>query len=609
MESDILVAGGGPAGVACAIAAARQGARVILVQDRPVLGGNASSEIRMHVVGANSGRPCKDLVLEARESGIVEEIRLENAVRNPQRSSSMFDLILYEKCRAEKNLTILLNTRVTRARVENNRIVEAHGERLSTEDVFTFRARVFVDCTGDGGLGAAAGAAFMQGREDRTAFGESLAPEQGDGKTLGSTLLFMARKHDSPMPFHAPAWARKFTDDDLRLRRHEIDHGLEYGYWWIEWGGQLDTIKDNEVIRDELLSVVMGIWDYVKNSGRPDAENWALDWIGAVPGKRESRRFIGQHILTENEVMESRGFPDAIAYGGWPIDLHPPEGIDKSEEKPCTQVPVPFLYDIPLRACVARDISNLMFAGRNISATHVAFASTRVMATCAAMGEGVGVAAAVAVQSGREPAELSGDEAIREEIRQRLVEEDVYLIGKISGRKDDLAHGAGITASSQKSDGSAGNVISGQNRSVSGERSLPPMRGTEGTHRWMSRELPAWIELRWDEAVEIGRVELLFDTGLHRHLTLTQSDAYCRMMHWGRGQPETARDYNLEVETEGGWQMVEKIRDNWRRRMTHKLPAGLEKCRAVRITVQTSWDIDHARIMQIRVLPPDRIVL
>ncbi len=606
LECDVLVAGGGSSGVPCAIAAARQGARVILCQDRPVLGGNASSEIRMHIVGANSMRPAGDLELEARETGIIEEIRLENAMRNAQRSPSMFDLILYEKCRAEPNLTLLLNTRVTGATVEKGQITAADAVRDSTEDRFRIAAKVFVDCTGDGGLGAAAGAAFFTGREDKAQFGESLARDQADRKTLGSTLLFMARKHDRPMPFVAPKWARKFNEGDFKLRDH-VEPGnelwLEYGYWWIEWGGHLDTIKDNEVIRDELLAILMGVWDHIKNGGDHGAENWALEWFGMVPGKRESRRFIGQNILTEAEVMGSNPQPDAIAYGGWPIDLHPPEGVDRPGELPCVQTPVPRLYDIPLRCCVARDLKNLMFAGRNLSATHVAFASTRVMATCAVVGEGVGVAAAWAARNGVPPSELAGRTEAMREIRQLLLREDAFLIGETPEDADNLARGARITASSERPEGLATNVLSAQNRCVQGPRGVAPERQQPGTHRWMSdpaKGLPAWLELRWDKAVSVGELELVFDTGLHRHLTLTQSDEYAGKMKWGTGQPETVKDFLVEADTGKGFQAVARVENHWQRRWQFHLKETLS-CRALRITALSTWGLDHARIVRVGV--------
>ena len=253
LKCDVLVAGGGAAGVPCALAAARCGATVVLCQDRPVLGGNASSEVRMHIVGANGTGSLdrgRELETEAREGGIIEEIRLENCVRNPQRSASMFDLILYDKCRSEPNLTLLLNTTVTAADMDGNRITSVLAERQSTEERFRIHAAVFVDCTGDGRLGVEAGAAFMEGRESREAFGESLAVEQADRHRLGSTILLQARKHDRPMPFRAPDVGAEVLEGDLRLRLYacpgEEEPTHEYGYWWAEWGGTLDTIKDNE---------------------------------------------------------------------------------------------------------------------------------------------------------------------------------------------------------------------------------------------------------------------------------------------------------------------------------------------------------------------------
>ena len=570
-----------------------------------MLGGNASSEVRMHVVGANYGRQTQDWSLESRETGIIEEIRLENAVRNPQRSPSIFDLILYEKCRAEPKLRLYLNTSVQGATVEDGTITEASAVRASTEDNFIIKAAVYIDCTGDGTLGAAAGAEYVHGREGRESHGESLAAEVADQKTLGSTLLFMARKHDQPVPFVAPPWARRMSREDFRYRaRFWSDESptYEYGYWWIEWGGHLDTIKDNEAIRDELLSIVMGVWDFIKNGGEHQAECWALDWFGVVPGKRESRRFVGQYLLTENDLMEARPFADAIAYGGWPIDIHPPEGVDKPEERPCVQTAIPYLYEIPLRACVSKNIKNLMFAGRNISATHVAFASTRVMATCALLGEGVGVAAAHAVRENLPPQELAGRPEVMALIKQHLLREDNFLIGETECDEGDLARSAQAIASSEQPDGPASNVLSGQNRSAQGERGVHPDRLIPGSHRWMSdpaQGLPAWLELRWPDPVEIQRVELTFDTGLQRYLTLTHADSYFRTMIWGC-QPETVKTFSIKIETADGWQQVDQVKDNWRRRYKLELPAT-QQISALKIKVEATCGIDHARIIRVAV--------
>jgi len=609
LSCDVLVAGGGPAGVPCAIAAARAGASVILVQDRPVLGGNASSEVRMHIVGADcSGGRGKPLETETREGGIIEEIRLETSVRNPQRSASMLDLILYEKVRAEPNLRLLLNTSAVGAEMAGNTIRRVIADRQSTEDRFVIDAKMFVDCTGDGRLGAEAGAPFFMGREDRQAFGESLAPEREDKFTLGSTLLFQARKHDRAMPFVAPPWARKFTEADLKLRPHAsagIDRGTEYGYWWVEWGGHLDTIKDNELIRDELLAIMLGVWDHIKNNPGHGADNWALQWFGFLPGKRESRRFIGRHVLTEADVMESRPQTDAIAFGGWPIDLHPYAGIDAADEPPCSQHDVPHLFDIPLRACVSRDVENLMFAGRNISATHVAFASTRVMATCAAIGQGVGASAAAAVKRGISATQLCDSAEAIHEIQRDLMRGDCYLVGRRYTDDHDVASHASVSASSHQAGGEPANVLTGQTRSVHGSKGAPADRSFPGTHRWMSDPaagLPATLELRWKSAIKAGCVDLIFDTGMHRVLTLSHSDSYVERMKWGQAQPETVRDYTIELLLDGGCVHRLDITGNYQRCRRHEIGAGQPiEANAIRITVIATWGIDHARIFAMHV--------
>jgi hypothetical protein len=601
LECGLLVAGGGMAGVCCALAAARLGERVILCQDRSVLGGNASSEVRMHIVGATGLTGGEALRQELREGGIIEEIRLDLAVHNPQRSPALLDLLLYDKCRREPNLRLLLDTCVTSAHVEDGLIRSVRAERQSTEDGFTIRAANYVDCTGDGRLGMEAGAPFMRGRESREEFGERLAQDMADEKTLGSTILFQARRHDQPMPFTAPPWVRRFDAADLKLRpyaRSGFDLGLEYGYWWIEWGGCLDTIKDNERIRDELLSVTLGVWDFVKNRSAVDAANWALEWIGFLPGKRESRRFKGLHVLTEAELFECRAFPDGIAYGGWPIDTHPPEGVDAPDEPPCTQHELPWIYEIPLRSCVSIGPGNLMFAGRNISASHIAFASTRVMATCAVIGQGVGTAAALARRCGVAPADIHRHPGLLAEIRQQLLRDDCHLIGARNEDAGDWVRKASrVAASGHRPGGEPENIRSGVTR-VTGR--VPEGREPPGTHRWMSDTLPAWLEVTWDEPVIISRIQIIFDSGLHRLLTLSQADGYTRKMIWGRPQPEMVADYRVSVLQPGGeWRLVAAVTGNHQRRRAHKLENGVSAT-ALRIEVSATHGLDHARIVEVR---------
>jgi hypothetical protein len=613
LTCDVLVAGGGIAGVCAALAAARLGAKVILCQDRAVLGGNASSEVRMHIVGATGLTGGVALASELREGGIVEELRLDLAVHNPQRAPALLDLLLYDKCRREPNLTLLLNTTVDGAETDGRRVRAVRATRASTENRFRITAQSFVDATGDGRLGVEVGAAFRHGREGQAEFGESLAVPEADGRTLGSTLLMQARKHPQPMPFTAPPWVRKFKAEDFTLRpfgRPGFDLGLEYGYWWAEWGGCLDTLKDNERIRDELLAITLGIWNHIKNESGLPVEHWALEWIGFLPGKRESRRFLGRQVLSETDVFESRPFPDAIAYGGWPVDLHPPEGVDAPQLPPCDQHHLPHLYDVPLRACLARDFDNLLFAGRNISATHVAFASTRVMATCGVIGQGVGTAAALAARAGVAPATIPDDPALRRAVQQRLLRDDCYLIGVGAEDADDWVRRAtAITASSAQPGGEAELVRSGQTRAVHGDgRGIcaPPERARRGLHRWMSDPaggLPAWLEVRWAEPVALGEVALVFDTGLHRLLTLSQADGYTAKMLWGRPQPETVRDYRIEAEVAGGWRVIAEVAGNYQRRAVHRL-ADPVQTRALRIVATATNGLDHARICEVRAYAP-----
>jgi hypothetical protein len=598
VQTDVLVAGGGISGVVAAIAAARNGAKVTLCQDRSVLGGNASSEIRMHIVGAAHSKRGTALETEAREGGILEEILLECAIRNPQRSASMLDLLFYEKCRAEPNLTLMLNTTIIGVRLDGTRIVSAEATRESTEHSFDIFAEIFMDCTGDGRLGKEAGALFTTGRESSQQYGESFAGEVSDTYRLGSSLLFTARKMGKPMAFIPPVWAKQYSEEDLRYRNHA---SWEYGYWWVEFGGLLDTISDNEMIRDELLAIMMGVWNHIKNSGHhPESENWALDWFGFVPGKRESRRFIGKHRLTQKDLEEAVHFNDVIAYGGWPMDTHPPQGIEAKEIDPCHQPHTNNVYGIPLRALISANVANLMFVGRNISATHIAFSSTRVMATCGVMGQGAGTFAALAIKEGI-PLELaySNQELIRQ-TQQLLIQQDAFLPGIPAC--DNLASHATVRASSEQPEGQASNVIDGYTRAMHGTNGVRLDLIHPGTHRWMS--LPSdqapWIELEWEKPVSISEITIVLDTGMHRRLTLTHEDHLHKKNEWGP-QPETLKDFRViaySANTDEDARQVIEIQNNYQRQLTRQI--GLDQVSKIRLEVLSTNGLDHARIFEIR---------
>ncbi len=615
IDCDVLVAGGGMAGVCAAIAAARDGCKVVLCQDRSVLGGNASSEVRMHIVGAD----CHNGRKGWRESGIIEELRLEDAVRNPERCYPLWDVILYEKVTAEPNITLLLDTDVIGVEMDSSsefastptadrpprtermyefngrpgRIAAAHAVRHLTEDTFVIRAKMYADCTGDGRLGFEAGADFRIGRESKSMHGESLAQETDDTFTLGSSILLTSRKLDRPAPFIAPKWVRKFEPEQLKVGRGI--RSWEYGFWWVEWGGQLDSIKDNATtIRHELYRIALGLWDYVKNSGRyPESENWTLDWIGAIPGKRESRRFVGPHMLTQNDVLEPKPHSDDVAFGGWAIDLHPYKGIDAIDEPPFTPTHVNNVYGIPLRCYFSRNIENLFFAGRNISATHVAFASTRVMATCAIGGEAIGWAMAHCVREKLTPAKLVTDRVQTAALQATLLCNDVTLVNaaKASSKTDE----AKVTASSELPDSSANNILDGRRRDE-----IHPKTGEMiVSHHWKSRPLTAggqeWIELTWPTAIEVREIHLTFDTNFARQLCLSANDFTNNTVIRGP-QPETVRDYTISLDGK----VIEKVEGNFSRKRVHKLD-GSTSAKSLRLAVAATNGSAEARVFEIAV--------
>ncbi|MFP4058294.1 MAG: FAD-dependent oxidoreductase [Candidatus Brocadiia bacterium] len=442
---DVLVIGGGLAGVCAAIAAARNGCTVGLAHDRPVLGGNSSSEIRVNAGGADHHGARR----HARESGIIEQLRLEDRLRNHEpvangRINFVWDHVLLGAVRRETSLDLYLNTSAQQAIMSDESTLEGVvAYQSSTYRTLHLRGCVFIDASGDGVVAADAGAHYRVGREGRGEFNEPAAPERSDALTLGSSILFRARDLGRPVPFTPPPWAHRFEEDDFP---HRPLRGFAHaGFWWIEYGGTLDTIADSETIRDQLLAYVLGVWDYIKNRSDLEAKTYALDWVGALPGKRESRRFLGDHILTQADLVGAKAFPDAVAYGGWPIDLHPPQGIH-AEEPPARFVEVPSVYPIPLSCLYSRNIRNLMFAGRNISASHVAFGSTRLMATGAVMGQAVGTAAALCKARDATPRKLRY-EHIRQ-LQQALLRDGAYIPGVANEDPGDLARLAHASATS-----------------------------------------------------------------------------------------------------------------------------------------------------------------
>lgn len=414
-DVDLCVIGGGLAGMCAAISAARNGIKVLLMHDRPVLGGNASSEVRMWVRGAHG----KD----NRETGIVEEIALEAFYRNPYCNFSIWDSILYEKVRFEDNLTLLLNCSCIDAQMSDGRIVSVKGWQGTTQTFHEVNAKIFADCSGDSVLAPLTGAEYRMGRESADEFSEDIAPKESDNRTMGMSCLIQARQTDRAISYIPPKWAHKYTKKDFenKIDFSRRDAWTEDNFWWLELGGVYDSIRDTENLRDELLKVAFGVWDYIKNGGDLDAEKWDLEWVGFLPGKRESRRYVGNYIMTQNDVRAEGRFDDIIAYGGWSMDDHHPEGF-ATTQPPNIFHDAPSPFGIPYRCIYSKNIENLMFAGRNISTTHTAMSSTRVMATCALLGQALGTAASIAIKGGTLPGDVDVDL-----LQQTLMYDDCYL--------------------------------------------------------------------------------------------------------------------------------------------------------------------------------------
>jgi len=445
VEADVVVVGGGLTGIAAAIAAARRGCSVALVHNRTVLGGNSSSEVRVWVVGATAHGE----QLYARETGIMGELWLENQFQNPDGNPYLWDLVLREAIAHEPRIALYLDTDVREVEAdgpaEHPVIRSVTGWSTGSECVRRYTGRQFVDASGDGIVGALAGAEFRVGREGREEYGEDWAPDEPDAATLGSTLLFYVKDVGRPVPFVRPSIALDLSETTI-LRRRVIstaDNGCDY--WWIEWGGELDVVRDNDLIRDRLQGIVYGIWDHIKNSGAFDADTLTLEWVGSVPGKREYRRFVGGYTMTQHDVIGQTAFPDAVGFGGWSIDLHPPGGVYADAPASLHRYP-DGVYPLPMRSFFSRNVENLWIAGRTMSATHIAFGSTRVMATCAVGGEAAGLGAAEAVRRDLVPRALVAEEW--DAVRRALIRADASLIGVVADDPDDLALSARVTATS-----------------------------------------------------------------------------------------------------------------------------------------------------------------
>ncbi len=568
-EFDVCVVGGGMAGLCAAVAATRNGARTVLVHDRPVLGGNASSEVRMWIGGAH-GKNMK-------ETGILEEIQLENCYRNPTQVYSIWDSVLYEKAAFCPGLTLLLNASCCAGRMARGRLESITAWHLTSQTWHTIAAKYFIDCSGDSVLAPITGAQVRWGREARAEFDEDIEPTKADNKTMGNSLLIQMRETEEPQPFIAPKWAYKFhTEADLPNR----ETGGGGNFWWLELGGLNNTIRDTDKITHELMCVGYGVWDYIKNRGpkRQSLENWGLEWMGSLPGKRENRRYVGGHTLTQNDVRGGGAFTDIIAYGGWTMDDHHPAGL-LYPGKPTLFHPAPSPYGIPYRCLYSINVPNLMMAGRNISVTHAALSSTRVMATTSILGQAAGTAAALCTRYGCDPASLYPSRIA--ELQRTLMDDDIWLPG-LAREGSLLTRAAKLSSYGDDT----GNLVDGHERMIGSQ-----------SHLWKG-PLGSPVTITWEQAVNVEGLRLVLDSNMSLAKVMP-----CRFPKKGNKAlvPSTVlRAYRVEaMNGEGNWEAVFEEANNYQRLVRVALPV---RTKGLRIIPLTTWGSEAAHVFSMDVL-------
>ena len=460
----VVVCGGGLAGFCSAVASARMGKKTCIIQNRPVFGGNSSSEIGVTPHGAAAFHAY------ARETGILSELLIEERAANHAEiyengwTNSVWDLVMYDMAEATKNLSYYMNTDFFDVHMEDKTIksIVAHIQNAETE--LTLEADVFIDCTGDGLVADRAGCEWRMGSESKAEFNEPHAPDEASDDVMGNSIHFRAKNIGKPAPYTAPDWAIKHDNPDYFYKQGRIPKEEKGGFWWLEIGVPYHTIYDNEKIRHELTRHTLGIWDWMKNQDpvmKKKTKNYVLDWIGQVPGKRENRRIMGEYFMTEHDVLDKTVFDDEIAFGGWFVDLHTPGGLlaEHAEKSSATYggeyntfseyMVMSYCgpYGVPLRSLIAKDATNLMMAGRNISTTHAALGTLRVMGTTALMGQAAGVAAAIAIDNGVLVKELSKEQI--NQVKQQLLRDGCFLPNNKNEDKRDLALKAKLSASSE----------------------------------------------------------------------------------------------------------------------------------------------------------------
>lgn len=599
---DVVIVGGGLTGLCAALASARNGAKTALIHDRPVLGGNASSEIRMHVCGASDGMKKPELS----EGGIIHELMLSNKYVNDSYNFSIWDAVLFDAAKKENNLDLYLNTTMHSVTSENGVVKKIVCYQLTTEKHFEISSRFFIDCTGHGTLSYFAGAEYKTGSEGKSEYGEVHAPEKTDNKRMGNTLLFKAVDRGHPVKFIPPVEIMHFTEEQLRFRKHSPEispdiaknvtpeemrmmfsgYAQDYGYWWIEICGEKeDIIEEYEDIRDQLVAAIYGVWNHIKNEGEHGAENYDLLWVGMLPGVRESRRIVCDYMLTENDVLSNRRFEDKVAYGGWSIDNH--MGLFAYDQLPSFTYPVEGSYDIPYRSYCVKGFSNLFVGGRCFGASKLAMSSARVMGTCAIGGQAIGTAAAMLCKENAEDIRSINIKCLQ----QKLLQNDCYLPCLQNEDEFDYARNAVVTATSEAEGYPASNILSGVTREIDG-----------CTNAWHSQPVKTneceqlCIEL--GNIAQVHTVQLVFDSNFNYEKKITLSST--RQNQQKIGVPtELVKEFQIELLKNGVTVARKHIKDNIQRLV--KVSFEPAECDKIKLHFLKTWGDSCIKVFEVRV--------
>lgn len=573
---DLAIVGGGVPAVTAAVTAARHGLKVALVHDRPVLGGNGSDEGNVALEGgAHRGY---------HETGVIYEIKNVKYEENISWSEAFLKFV-----RQEKNISLFSDMLVDGCECSDGRIYSVHATDTLDMSEHRFEADYFVDDTGDGWLGYYAGACYHIGREAEWEYGEEFAPASPDGNTMSGCNIgddpsfhdticsYGAEYAEEEITFTAPDWAMKLPQGAEMNRR---PRRIVTGEWWLENRNDYDDLWEQEYTRDALIRVSAGFFDWLKNSWpeREKVKNLKLKTLGTFNAKRETRRLIGDYVVSQNDFREKRTFEDAVFFSGWNIDVHHIKGIFSGMEGAFTCDEKIDVTPMPFRCLYSKNIHNLMMAGRCISTTHIGMGPTRVMLTGACMGQAVAMAAVLCKKYKEDPREI-GRKHI-DELQQCLLKEGDSIPGIKNHDPSDMALCAEVTADSWEEGGEPENAVNGINRRADGER-----------YAWISKEkLPQCLTFALKEETDVRQVRVTLDMPFERYTM-----GYQAMPE----KDETLADFDVEVCTDGQWRCVGEIRDNIQRLVIVDFPSV--RASAVRINALRATGIEKAIIPEVRI--------